>query len=101
MVDNLKLLTGVLMTSKSILYVHIAKFHFVFYFVDECSCPPIPANGHISGCNVTDIVGDTVEYSCRSGYHLVGASTRTCQTGGNWTGSVPTCVAGNINVKVF
>ena len=63
-------------------------------FVDECSCPPFPTNGLISGCNITDIVGDTVEYSCGSGYHLVGADTRTCQTGGNWTGSAPTCVVG-------
>ena len=50
--------------------------------------------GLISGCNFTDTIGDTVEYSCRRGYYLVGASTRTCQTGGNWTGTAPTCEKG-------
>ena len=53
-------------------------------------------NGLTSGCNVTDIVGDTVEYSCRSGYHLLGSNIRTCQTGGNWTGDAPNCEKGVI-----
>ena len=65
--------------------------------VDVCSCPSNPVNGYISGCNVTDILGDTVEYSCKSGYYLVGVHSRTCQTGGNWTGNAPTCEAG-VNV---
>ena len=65
---------------------------------EVCSCPLIPSNGLISGCNDTDIVGDTVEYSCRSGYYLVGSSTRTCQTGGNWTGSAPNCEPGIVEI---
>ena len=63
-------------------------------FVDECPCLPNPINGYITGCNVTDFLGDTVEYLCKSGYYLVGANIRTCQSGGNWTGSAPTCEAG-------
>ena len=59
-----------------------------------CSCPPAPEKGIITDCNITDVLGDTVEYSCTSGYYLVGTRFRTCQTGGNWTGSAPTCEAG-------
>ena len=78
-------------------YSIISPLYFVIsliQFPDECSCPPIPANGFISGCNVTGVVGDTIEYSCRSGYYLVGASTRTCQTGGNWTARASICQKG-------
>ena len=79
--------------------IHINPYYNLFppiQFADVCYCPTLtpPLNSLISGCNGTDIVGDVVEYSCRSGYYLVGANTRTCQTGGNWTGSAPTCEKG-------
>ena len=68
----------------------------LFNFTGMCSCPSPPRNGFISGCNVT---GNTVEYSCRIGYYLVGASTRMCQSGASWTGRVPTCERGESNTK--
>ena len=85
------------------LVIHINQMTFrgdsdviLFNFTEMCSCPSPPRNGFISGCNVT---GNTVEYSCRSGYYLVGASTRICLTGTTWTGLVPTCERGEINVN--
>ena len=36
-------------------------------------------------------VGQIVTYTCNSGYELMGNSTRTCQSSGQWTGSQPSC----------
>ena len=35
--------------------------------------------------------GDRASYTCNSGYELVGQSTRTCQSNGQWSGDAPTC----------
>ena len=36
--------------------------------------------------------GSTATYSCtQTGYQLVGTATRTCQSDGTWSGSVPYC----------
>ena len=54
-----------------------------------CRIPNAPANGQlgVSGTNNRQ----TATYSCDTGYNLVGNSTRTCQAGGVWSGSEPTC----------
>ena len=36
-------------------------------------------------------VGTMATYSCDPGYTLNGGSTRTCQSGGTWSGSASTC----------
>ena len=36
-------------------------------------------------------VGDTATYSCRPGYRLIGAATRTCLASGEWSGAPPRC----------
>ena len=48
------------------------------------------ANGSVNHTLGTTF-GQTVTYSCDTGYNLVGDSTRTCQAAGNWSGSAPTC----------
>ncbi|XP_053399292.1 CUB and sushi domain-containing protein 3-like [Mercenaria mercenaria] len=40
----------------------------------------------------TDGIFSYIEYSCVSGYHLVGNSVIQCQTDGSWNGSLPSCV---------
>ena len=79
------------------MHVHQFKFLNLIQFAEVCSCPSSPVKGFTSGCNVT---GGNVEYSCMNGYYLVGANTRTCQTGGYWTGSAPTCEAGTVFVLI-
>ncbi|KAI8507111.1 hypothetical protein Bbelb_155500 [Branchiostoma belcheri] len=59
--------------------------------VGECNVLPAPTNGAVTGSNS---LGDTVTYSCDSGYNLVGSATRTCQADLTWTASDPTCEAG-------
>ncbi|KAI8480409.1 hypothetical protein Bbelb_418670 [Branchiostoma belcheri] len=53
-------------------------------------CPTLttPVNGAVSGSNV---YGDTLTFTCYTGYNLVGSSTLTCQSDLTWSGSPPTC----------
>ena len=42
--------------------------------------------------NVTSTTLDsTANYSCNSGYNLVGTATVTCTTSGEWSDGAPTC----------
>ena len=55
-------------------------------------CPSLSlTNGMISYSDPTLGVGSVVTYSCDTGYTLNGVMTRTCQSGGTWSGSAPTC----------
>lgn len=36
-------------------------------------------------------VGDTIHYSCKSGFHLIGESIRTCLPNGHWSDEDPAC----------
>ena len=38
--------------------------------------------------------GSLAVYVCNSTHHLEGPSLRECQSNGNWSGTVPQCVAG-------
>ena len=37
-----------------------------------------------------------IYYYCDSGYSLVGNNRRRCEYGGNWTGSAPVCLKGEL-----
>ncbi|XP_035691422.1 CUB and sushi domain-containing protein 1-like [Branchiostoma floridae] len=59
------------------------------------TCPPVecpllaaPANGAKTGSNFYQ---DVVQFTCNSGYKLVGRSSLTCQADATWDGTVPTC----------
>ena len=45
-------------------------------------------------CFTGVIPGSLAVYVCNSTHHLEGSSFRECQSNGNWTGTVPQCVAG-------
>jgi hypothetical protein len=54
-----------------------------------CIAPDAPIHGNVSGGGGS-YPGMIAAFSCNSGYHLVGPSTVSCGTGGNYAG-VPTC----------
>ncbi|XP_078685979.1 uncharacterized protein LOC144918808 [Branchiostoma floridae x Branchiostoma belcheri] len=56
-------------------------------------CPPLsaPLNGALSPVSSPYVYQDEVEFSCDTGYDLVGLSTITCQATGYWSGAIPTC----------
>ena len=62
---------------------------FLILAVVDCGNLSDPANGQVNTSGTT--FGQTVTYSCNTGYSLAGNSTRTCQATGNWSGSAPTC----------
>ena len=63
---------------------------FLNFLVDvRCGSLPNPSFGRVDLTGTT--VGSTATYSCQSGYQLVGESTRTCQSNGQWSGVAPIC----------
>ena len=76
-------------------YMHISntviKYCFLCHFfkILERRCPDLssPTNGVVNA----DIVNKLATYSCSAGYNLNGFRLRTCDTNGEWSGSVPTC----------
>ena len=37
-------------------------------------------------------VGEVVTFSCNTGFELQGNPSRQCNSDGNWSGTVPTCL---------
>ena len=64
-------------------------YDLLILIVVDCGSLTDPANGSFTLTSGT--FGVTATYSCDTGYTLVGNSSRTCQTTGNWSGSAPTC----------
>jgi len=57
----------------------------------DCGAPAAPtSNGTVAAPTTT--FGATATYSCSSDYFAIGATTRTCQADGTWSGDVPSCV---------
>lgn len=54
-----------------------------------CPTLPSPVSGSVMVSGVR--IGDTATYSCEPGRTLVGGATRTCEIGGVWSGSPPSC----------
>ena len=61
---------------------------FFFFIAMDCDTLSDPANGQVSHSRTT--LGQTANYSCNTGYNLVGDSTHMRQAMG-WSGSAPTC----------
>ena len=56
----------------------------------NCSDPGTPTNGqhNLSSTTYTSVVN----YICDVGYAIQGSNSRTCQSNGQWSGSVPRCI---------
>ena len=55
----------------------------------DCGDPGTPTNGQRSLSSTT--YNSAVIYTCDVGYTLQGSTSRTCQSNGQWSGSVPQC----------
>ena len=55
----------------------------------DCGYPGTPTNGERALSNTT--YNSVVTYTCDVGYTLQGSDSRTCQSNGQWSGSVPQC----------
>ena len=55
----------------------------------DCGDPGTPTNGQRSLSSTTN--NSVVTYSCDVGYKLQGSNSRTCQSDGQWSASVPQC----------
>ena len=56
----------------------------------NCGDPDTPTNGQRSLSSTT--YNSVVTYTCDVGYTLQGANSRTCQSDGLWSESVPQCL---------
>ena len=63
-------------------------------FTDCLSAPSAPKNGGVTG--TTFLEGDTVTYTCNTGFVMTGLATATCQTDGTWDNTATVCNAGSI-----
>ena len=70
---------------------HQVTFMLSPFTVVDCGALTDPANGQVNHTAKTTF-GQTVTYSCDTGYNLVEDSTRTCQADGMWSGNDPTCL---------
>ena len=76
-----------------ILYVHL------LYLQPSVSCPSHtdPNNGVMTcllGDDAIPSYEDTCNFTCNTGYVLVGSDTRICQKDGGWSGTDPICLRG-------
>ena len=58
-------------------------------YILDCGPLDSPCGASVSMLGTT--VGSVATYSCDPGFSLVGDETRTCQSYGYWSGSVPCC----------
>ena len=62
------------------------------HIVVLCNDPGFIANGRRNRNGPFPFeCGLTVQFSCRAGFSLIGASDISCETSGQWDGSVPRC----------
>ena len=60
-------------------------------FISECPALSSPDHGQVTpGGSVP--YPDTVNYTCNSGFNIIGETTRNCQSDGSWSGTDPTCI---------
>ena len=68
-------------------YLHI--FLTTLFPAVDCGNPGTPPNGRRTGSSTT--YNSVVTYTCNTGSTLQGSNRRTCQSNGQWSGSLPRC----------
>ena len=69
----------------------INKTLFVCQIAIECGRVPTIFKGEVIYLNSTTYLNSQLEYSCSSGYKLIGSKTRVCNEESRWSGSSPKC----------
>ena len=73
-----------------LLALHVKVWFSPYYHVAvDCVDPGTPTNGQRTLTSTT--YNSVVTYTCDVGYTLQGSNSRTCQSNGQWSGSVPEC----------
>lgn len=62
---------------------------FCFITVISCAEPEAPVGGEFEAYDYN--VHSTIDFHCEKGHKLVGESSLTCQTDGEWSGESPKC----------
>ena len=77
-----------------VLSVYIYVIIWLLIVVISCGVPGLPTvNSYgLSLFYSTVTYGSTVNYSCISGYNIVGNPTRTCTVNGKWSDNPPQCI---------
>lgn len=69
--------------------ITLSSFTSNLHTLGYCGYPGTPTNGRKTGYTYTQ--GNTVTYSCNTGYSISGSSSRTCLSNGQWSGSPTSC----------
>ena len=57
----------------------------------DCNRVQTILKGEVKYLNNTTYLGSMIQYSCSTGYKVIGSSTRVCSEDGKWTESTPKC----------
>ena len=76
-------------TACLMLYIAVCCFINVSCLAIDCGDPGTPTNGQRTLSSTT--YNSVVTYTCDVGYTLQGSNSRTCQSNGQWSGSIPHC----------
>ena len=73
-----------------ITFICIARYDpILLHAAIDCGDPGTPTNGQRTLSSTT--YNSVVTYTCDVGYTLQGSNSRTCQSNGQWSESVPQC----------
>ena len=79
----------VFLVTSTYLFEVVSSPSICFFSAINCGDPGTPTNGQHSLSSTT--YNSVVTYTCDVGYTLQGSNNRTCQSDGQWSGSVPQC----------
>ena len=74
------------------LNLRLFQLLFIIFFETlavDCGILTDPTNGQVMFTTTTYL--STADYTCDTGYNLVGVNQRTCTAAGTWSDGEPTC----------